>query len=178
MESRRPDRPGDEGPFAVRGEIQALAMGSDSDGPLVVAWSPDGPERRFHQVRLSFLDSKTFDVLRADSLGYGRAFGRNGSIRGLSPSGGSLLIGFDRPQIRAAAGGHLYGIWWPNNSPTSFQTLAVQEATLEANYRTSPTSLSSPVRWAGRSSPAAGACAIAWAARSEAWSLARVGPHR
>jgi WD40 repeat protein len=126
-------RQGTSLPSPIRGRLKGLAMGSDSDGPLLAFWSPDSTQNIAEQVRFSFLDSKSLKVLRAGPI-------TNGGFQGIgsvSPSGGSILLHpffRERVHVRASASGDLYGIWQTNGSPSGFQTLAVHKARLKGIY--------------------------------------------
>jgi WD40 repeat protein/S1-C subfamily serine protease len=127
----------------IRGRVRGLAMGSDSDGPLVVVWAPHVDERSAKEARFSFLDPKTFAVLKAGPI---TNITRSGNPLlkwgGVSPSGGSIVLD-DEPHghllhVRASAGGNLYGIWesiqftnQPIREHRFFQSLAIQGASLK-----------------------------------------------
>ena len=114
----------------IRGRIKALAMGSDSDGPLVVVWAPYIDLRSAAEARFSFLDPQTFAVLKAGSMTDLRFTQWDLSPwAGISPSGGSIVMDTDsylpvfhdrhpsqealkaQVRVRASAGGNLYGMW-------------------------------------------------------------------
>ena len=117
----------------IKGRLKALAMGNDCDGPLLAVWSPDTSNNIADQARFSFLDAKTFTVLKAGSI-------TNGGFQGIgsvSPSRGSITLHpsiRDRVHVRASAGGDLYGIWHTDSSPSGFQTLEVRRSTLKGIY--------------------------------------------
>jgi WD40 repeat protein len=120
-------------PSPIRARLKGLAMGSDSDGPLLAVWSPDSNNNFPQQVRFSFLDPNTLKVLKAGPI-------TNGGFQGIgsvSPSGGTILLHpflQQRVHVRASAGGDLYGIWQTNGSPSGFQTLAVRRSALKGIY--------------------------------------------
>jgi len=117
----------------IKGRLKGLAMGSDSDGSLLAIWSPDSNGSVNQQSRFSFIDPKTFKVLKAGPITTGGLQG----IGGVSPSGGSFTMHpflQDRVHIRASAGGDLFGIWQTNASPSGFQTLSVRKGALRAIY--------------------------------------------
>jgi WD40 repeat protein len=125
-------RQGPSLPSPIRARIKGLAMGSDSDGPVLVVWSPDSNNlSRF--PRFSFLDPETLNVLKAGPVTNGAYLGRVM----LSPSGGSFLLAGEHQNqvhVRASAGGDLYGIWHTDTGPAGFQTLAVNKAALRGIY--------------------------------------------
>ncbi len=108
-------------------------MGSDSDGPLVVVWSPVSKNPLVEQPRFSFVDPKTLAVLKAGPI-------TNGGFQGIgtvSPSGGSVMLHpsiRDLVHIRASAGGNLFAIWHTDSAPSGFQTLAIRGAALRGIY--------------------------------------------
>ncbi|MFI5459892.1 MAG: S1C family serine protease [Isosphaerales bacterium] len=126
-------RQGASFPSPIKGRLKGLAMGNDSDGPLLAVWSPDSRNNIPEQARFSFLDPKTFKVLKAGPI-------TNGGFQGIgsvSASGGSILLHpsiRDRVHVRTSAGGDLYGIWHTDSMPSGFQTLAVHGATLKGIY--------------------------------------------
>jgi S1-C subfamily serine protease len=132
----------------IRGRIKALAMGSDSDGPLLVAWAPYIDEQSADDARFSFLEAKTLAVLKAGPITNVRIKGGfPGKWGGVSPSGGSMVLDGgsygDRLRLRASAGGNQYGIWefGPAGSPNQreqvdfFQTLGISGASLKLFYQ-------------------------------------------
>ena len=126
-------RQGARMPSPIKGRLKGLAMGSDSDGPLLAVWSPDLRNNIREQARFSFLDTKTFKVLKAGPITSGGLQG----IGSVSASGGSIRLHpfiQNRVHVRAAAGGDLFGIWHTDSSPSGFQTLAVRRATLRGIY--------------------------------------------
>jgi WD40 repeat protein len=121
----------------IQGHLKGLAMGSDSEGPLLAVWSNDWNNKILESTRFSFLDPKALKVLKVLKVGPIEA-GFQGSGR-LSTSGGSVLLNMfssvqERVHVRASAGGDLFGIWHTHVSPTGFQTLRVHEATLQGVY--------------------------------------------
>ncbi len=84
-------------------------MGSDSDGPLAVAWDPKPDDPDIYHSLLSFVDPGTLEVLRCDRAPLGGFWFRSRP----TPSGGSLVASGRHLQIRASAVGNLFGIWTP-----------------------------------------------------------------
>jgi WD40 repeat protein len=126
-------REGEIFPSPIRARLRGLTMGSDSDGPLPAAWTPDPAEMFNIFTHLSFIDTKTFQVLKAGPMTH-KGIGLFGF---LSSSGGSVhLSGFDpdRTHVRASAGGDLYGYWLRHSSGMGFQTITVHKAALEGAY--------------------------------------------
>jgi hypothetical protein len=52
----------------IKGRLKGLAVGSDSDGPLLTVWSTDANGSTIQQSRFSFIDPKTFKVLKAGPI--------------------------------------------------------------------------------------------------------------
>ena len=126
-------RQGSSFPSPIKGRLKALAMGNDSDGPLLAVWFTDSSNGFPQQPRFSFLDPKSLTVLKAGPISNGGFQG----IGSVSPSGGSVVLHpalQARVHVRASAGGDLFGIWHTNGSPSGFQTLAVHKATLKGIY--------------------------------------------
>jgi WD40 repeat protein/S1-C subfamily serine protease len=117
----------------IQGSLRGLALGSDSDGPLVVVWAPKNANPGIDASRFSFVDPKTLSVLKMGPISNGGFQG----IGNVSPSGGSVTLHpFIRNSvhIRASAGGNLFGIWHTDSMPNGFQTLAVRGANLRGIY--------------------------------------------
>ncbi len=117
----------------LKAQIQSLAMGNDSDGPLLACWTPGPQPQLGAPARYSFLDPRTFAVLKADSI-------INGGVQGigqLSRSGGSLTLHpflQKRVHLRASAGGNLFALWQTSSTPSGFQTLRIEGAALRGIY--------------------------------------------
>ena len=126
-------RQGKDLPSPIKGRLKALALGSDSDGPLLVAWGPESNSPGMDQARFSFLDPQTLAVLKVGPISTGGFQG----IGAASPSGGSLLLHpflRERVHIRASAGGGLFALWQTSTSPSGFQSLVVRKGALRAVY--------------------------------------------
>jgi WD40 repeat protein len=124
---------GDAVPLPIKGRLRGLALGSDSDGPLLVAWAPETGNPGIDQARFSFLDLANLTVLKVGPLTTGGFQG----LASVSPSGGSFLLHpflRERLHIRASAGGGLFAIWQTRASPTGFQTLVVNQGAIRAVY--------------------------------------------
>ena len=126
-------RQGERVPSSIKGRLKSLAMGSDSDGPLLAVWYPASSNNSTDPARFSFLDPNTFKVLKAGPM-------TNRGLQGISSvsaSGGCIRLHpffQDRVHVRASAGGDLYGIWHTDSSPSGFLTLAVHGAALDGIY--------------------------------------------
>ena len=126
-------RKGASFPSPIKGRLKGLAMGNDSDGPLLAVWSADSTNNIAEPSRFSFIDPNSFKVLKAGSIS-------NGGLQGIgsvSPSGGTVVLHpfiRDRVHVRASASGDLYGIWHTDSSPSGFQTLAVHSNVLSGIY--------------------------------------------
>ncbi len=118
------ERDGDSRPSPFDGQIKALAMGSDSDGPALVMWLSDRQISGARTARGSFLDVETMAVLKLDATALG---GSREPFR-VSSTAGSFGIDFflsERPHLRASAGGGLFGICQSRGRPSWFGTLMV-----------------------------------------------------
>jgi Trypsin-like peptidase domain len=110
-----------------------MAMGSDSDGPLLVAWTPHAVTIGQNRALFSFVDAADLKVLKAGELILA-GYQRNGWI---SPSGGTFAFNFitnERVHVRASGGGNLFGIWSSQTAPSGFNRLAVRHSSLEGCY--------------------------------------------
>ncbi len=126
-------RQGEDVASPIKGRLKALALGNDSDGPLLVAWGPESNNPGLDQSRFSFLDPRTLAVLKVGPITTGGFQG----LAAVSPSGGSFSLHpflRERVHLRASAGGGLFAIWQTNGSPSGFQSLAVRKDALRAIY--------------------------------------------
>jgi len=113
-------RDGELRPSPIDGRLHAIAMGSDSDGPLLACWT--GPKTKppnVQTVRFSFIDLDSLKVLKV-----GLASLSSSALTtqwGLSRSGGCFLASSARDasqsRLCASAGGTLFGIWVGIDSP-------------------------------------------------------------
>ena len=120
-----------EMPFS--GRLKGLALGSDSDGPALAAWSPDAGNNIAGPSRFSFIDLRSLKVLRVGPITTGGFQG----IATSSSSGGSFTLHpflSDQVHVRPSSGGGLFGLWQTRGSPSGFQTLTVQGKALRAVY--------------------------------------------
>ena len=120
-------------PSPIRARLFALAMGSDSDGPILAVWSPD-PAATFPRVEFSFLDLGTFHALRAESISLKGSFA-SGS---LSPSGGSAMLQgaqLQRTRVRAASTGDLFTTWCTGSQPSGFSAMTIRRGSLNLAYQ-------------------------------------------
>jgi hypothetical protein len=124
---------GDPVPSPIKGRLKALALGNDSDGPLLVAWAPGWSNPAVEQARFSFLDPQNLTVMKVGPITTG---GFQGLATVLSSGGSFLLHPFlrERLHIRASSGGALFAIWQTQGSPSGFQTLVLSKQALRAVY--------------------------------------------
>jgi WD40 repeat protein/S1-C subfamily serine protease len=120
----------------IRGRIHNLAMGCDSDGPMLAFWSVQregqpgitGPG----PARCSFIDPITLKVLKIEPPKQGAPMG------GAWTSDGSFRInyqfGSNRIHLRASPGGGLFGSWCVSQSPTGIQTIAIDGRSIRLGY--------------------------------------------
>jgi hypothetical protein len=91
----------------IDGQLLALVMGCDSDGPALALWAKDTQNGTLSETQFSFLDLDTLAVLK---VGLVATSGGSGSI---STTGGSFRINSslsERANLRASAGGALFGL--------------------------------------------------------------------
>jgi S1-C subfamily serine protease len=102
---------GDPQAVPVQGRLEAIALGADSEGPLLVSWwfSQANPNVKFN--RLSFVDIASFKVL---AVGLIAAHGRVNDPARLAASGGDFEVLHGhwtaKARIRASYDGSLFGI--------------------------------------------------------------------
>ena len=128
-------REGGSRPLPIDGKIKAMAMGSDSDGPILAFWVAAVKPQGFDKTWLSLIDLDTLKVLRAASADRRGSASYKG-FQGLSTSGGALDGVAEGPlswtHLRASDGGALFGLWNSNGWPLSFDTLALHGTSLVA----------------------------------------------
>lgn len=105
-------RDGDPQPVPFQGTIEAIALGADSEGPLLVSWFKDPePADMGVQGRFAFVDLASFKVLAVDALA---VHGRRFDTARLAASGGDFeLFGgrwVSKARIRASYDGSLFAI--------------------------------------------------------------------
>jgi WD40 repeat protein len=108
----------------VSGRVTAIAMGSDSAGPILAAWSPAYRRDPNTHHYFSLIDLGTLKVVDVRSTHYNdgkpstAAFDAWG---GLAPIRGVIipfeLNGRKSLHVRASAGGNLFGLWDTDVSP-------------------------------------------------------------
>ena len=117
----------------MEGRLKRIALGSDSDGPILTAWSPEGSNVMANSARFSLVALDTLKVLKVGAISRGGFQG----LATVSESGGSFtlhpFLGVGT-LIRASAGGGLFALWNTTASPSGFQTLRLQGHDLAAIY--------------------------------------------
>jgi hypothetical protein len=125
----------------VSGRVTAVAMGSDSAGPILAAWSP--AYRRdpniHHYFSLISLDTlKVLDVRSARGEPGGPDPPPLDGWNGLAPIPGVVvpfeLNGRKSLHLRASAGGDVFGLWDTNNSPDGLATLTLRRGEARVFY--------------------------------------------
>jgi hypothetical protein len=110
----------DSGPRSspINGQLRALALGSDSDGPILAAWQVMGPPHG--NGGFSFIGLDSLEVLRVGPT--------TGARCEVSPSRGTFLWrnAMGTMEIRASSGGNLFGF----DSTGLFATVSVQNGKL------------------------------------------------
>ncbi len=122
-------------PSPIRGRLLSVAMGHDSEGPLLAAWLPNVIEDAHAKEppRFSFLDPATLGVLKTGSIS-------SGGVRGfaaLSTSGGSFTLqpfNEEWVHVRASAGGDLFTAWQSNGGSGGIETLSIRGEKVASNH--------------------------------------------
>jgi WD40 repeat protein len=116
----------------VSGRVTAVAMGSDSAGPILAAWSPAYRRDPNAHHYFSLIDLGSLKVLDVRSARYSEGKPSTAAFDawgGLAPIRGVIipfeLNGRKSLHLRASAGGDLFGLWDTNNSPDGLATLAL-----------------------------------------------------
>jgi hypothetical protein len=118
----------------IQGRIHNIAMGSDSDGPILAFWGvhQNNEPNQSGPARCSFIDPMTFRVLKIELPRAGS------SMAGTWTSEGSFRIfcqsGSDRIHLRASPGGALFGSWCVSHGPSGVQTIAIDGRSVRLGY--------------------------------------------
>ena len=125
----------------IDGKIRAIAIGSDSDGPVLAFWVAAVKPQGFDKTWLSLIDLDALKVLRAASADRRGSASYKG-FQGLSRSGGALDGVAEGPgswtHLRASPGGALFTLWNSGAWPITFHTLALHGASLVATSERGP----------------------------------------
>jgi WD40 repeat protein len=119
----------------IQGRIHNIAMGTDSDGPILAFWSAPQKNESVASgpARCSFIDSMTFRVLKIEPPRSGNPLG------GTWTSEGSFRIycqsGSDRIHLRASPGGALFGSWCVSHGPSGVQIIAIEGRSVRLGYQ-------------------------------------------
>ncbi len=119
----------------IEGRIHNIAMGSDSDGPILAFWStpPRNNSGSLEPARCSFIDPVTFRVLKIEpprgSHPMGGTWTSEGSFRMYTQ------LGSDRIHLRASPGGALFGSWCVSHGPSGVQTIAIEGPSIRLGYQ-------------------------------------------
>jgi hypothetical protein len=121
-------------PFPIRGVIKAIAMGSNSKGPLLVHWA----------VGSSALDKGVTSLLDMSSLkpvtGLRNAGPQQNNDPKLAGTGAIAINSMmgssyrDLIHLRAAASGDMFGMWCTSHSPSGLCTVVLRGKTVESYY--------------------------------------------
>jgi hypothetical protein len=87
-------------PSPIDGQLKGLAMGSDSDGPVLAYWTPLKPS--YGPQRFSFIDPDTLEVLKVGPV--------SGTQCEVSPSRGTFTLFGGNGEFRSSPGGNLFGL--------------------------------------------------------------------
>jgi S1-C subfamily serine protease len=134
-------RQGAARPLPMRGRLIALAMGSDSEGPIAAVWTAKGVGNAPKlTARCGLLDLQSLEALRMDSVEMRGLVGMDM----LGSNGGSIALGPDlegQVHARASAAGDLFGFFpTPGLVPTRgcFQMLSVEKGKARSLYLLDP----------------------------------------
>jgi len=120
-------RDGELRPSPIDGVLDAIAMGSDSDGPLLACWSVP-KTNSYSKFRFSFVDLDSLKVLK---VGLASSSQMRSQSSNLSRSGGCFLADgswkASQGRLCASAGGTLFGIWAANDA-RPFGTTTILQA--------------------------------------------------
>ena len=167
-------REGGSRPLPIDGTIKAMAMGSDSNGPVLVFWVAKAKGRGSDKAWLSLIDLDTLKVLKASSADV-RGSGSYKGLQGLSKGGGAFDGIPAGPlswlHLRASAGGSLFGLWTSSSWPTDFHTLSLRGTSLVAIIERGTRCISCRVPMTGSSTRAR---AAGWTLRASPPAV----PHR
>lgn len=126
-------RQGERLPSPIKATLTNLALGSDSNGPMLAAWRPDPKGNELQSTRYSFVDPDTLKV-----LSFGRILADGlGAVNASSSHGSFVLFGSNRKlgHVRASGEGNLFGLWNTEGSPAGVQTLSIRgDGTLLSFY--------------------------------------------
>jgi hypothetical protein len=125
----------------VNGRVSAVAMGSDSAGPILAAWSPShhrDPHTKHYFSLISLDTLKVLDI-RSVRVGAGNPQAKwLDDWGGLAPIRGVIvpfeLGGRGSLHLRASSGGDLFGLWDTGNSPDGFATIALRKDEVRVFY--------------------------------------------
>jgi WD40 repeat protein len=106
-------------PIPVKGVVKTVAMGSASNGPLLVHWAVG--TKPLDRSFCTFFDTQNMQPL---------------PIRGKGPLlGGHGQCFRDVMHLRAAPDGSAFGVWCTSHTPTGFQTLIVAGDQVRSPYQ-------------------------------------------
>jgi WD40 repeat protein len=125
----------------VAGRVRAIAMGSDSAGPILAAWSPAHRRDPNTNHNFSLISLDTLKVLDVSSINKSQDKLKTvvtDGWQGHAPIRG-VLVPFDLNgrkslHLRASPGGTLFGLWDTNNSPEGFATFELKDNEVRVNY--------------------------------------------
>ena len=111
----------------IRGDVKAIALGSDSAGPLLVRWVERQGGGRFTQTDFSFIDPESLKVLECSTFRE-RTDNTQRSRPGTIVEPGVLRLarfttGREQVNLRASPRGDIFCLWQSDVSPEGFVTL-------------------------------------------------------
>jgi WD40 repeat protein len=122
-----------QAPVPVSGRVKAVAMGCDSAGPILAAWSPAYRRDPNTKHEFSLIDLDTLRVLEARSGLYKAGKPVHNWLDawgGLAPIPGAIapfdLNGRESLHLRASPGGDLFGLWDMRSTPSGLATMTLR----------------------------------------------------
>ncbi len=111
----------------IRGDVKAIALGSDSAGPLLVRWVERQGGGRFTQTDFSFIDVESLKVLKCSTFRE-RTDNTQRDQPGTIVEPGVLRLtrfttGREQVNLRASPRGDIFCLWQTDVSPEGFVTL-------------------------------------------------------
>jgi hypothetical protein len=118
----------------VRGEVRAVALGSDSAGPILAGWTESQGAGKPEGVNFSLIDEESLKVLSCTS--FDETFDQS-ARQGDVPVPGVLRLtrfatGDPKIHLRASPRGDVFGLWQREVSPAGFVVLALHAGKVRA----------------------------------------------
>lgn len=105
-------------PLPVKGPIKAVAMGSASNGPLLVHWGPASEQNM--SCAFALISVETMKLAQSEVQ--------------IAAHMQHLVMSRESLHIRASANGNLFGMWCTSHSPSGVGVIAASDAGVQAYY--------------------------------------------